>query len=149
MILFLKSFRRFVSGFEFINTRTSSTKDINFPVISIVQWLTNVNTKASNVTCTDRDSRYAWHQSTITAVRCNNQVEYFVCLSIEFHSLADRSSRCWLWPLLGESSKWGNCLRTNHSLGHFRFTLPIFALSSPCALRKAWGSLDLSCTLVG
>ena len=40
---FFKSIRRFVSGFECFKRRTSSTKDISFSKISIIQRLTNLS----------------------------------------------------------------------------------------------------------
>ena len=54
----------------FFQARTSSKKDMDSPMISIIQWLTIVNIKGEMWMCTD--SRYAWHQSTISALLCNN-----------------------------------------------------------------------------
>ena len=68
--IFLKSLRRFVSGFEFVKTGRSSAKDINFPLISIIQWLWPLWViKGQMWICSDL--RYAWHQSTISALLSN------------------------------------------------------------------------------
>jgi len=54
----------------FINTRTSFTKDINFPRISTIQWLTIVNIKVSDVNKTPFTDMY-WFTLRLTPVNRN------------------------------------------------------------------------------